>query len=104
MASRFTPEGKVKQQIKQVLATVPEPQDIYGWWPVPSGYGENSLDYVGCHKGAFFAVETKAPNGKLSALQVRSIDRIVSSGGEVFVIDGTEKHPIQPLIDWLNRS
>jgi hypothetical protein len=103
MSAALTPEGKVKHLVKQALYDVPEAGELYGWWPVPGGYGDNSLDYVGCHKGAFFAIETKAPNGKLSALQVNSITRIRASGGVAFVIDGTDRFPLKPLIDWLNR-
>jgi hypothetical protein len=104
MSASLTPEGKVKLLVKQALFVVPEPGDLYGWWPVPGGYGENSLDYVGCHKGAFFAIETKAPNGKLSALQANSILRIRACGGTAFVIDGTDRYPLKPLIDWLSRA
>jgi penicillin-binding protein-related factor A (putative recombinase) len=37
--------------------------------PVPSGYGESTLDYIGCYKARFFAIETKKPGGKLTPRQ-----------------------------------
>lgn len=91
----MTPEGKVKAQVKKLLAQYP----VYGWWPVPCGYGESSLDYVGCLKGRFFAVETKAPGKKLTERQKQVSKRITAAGGEVFVIDGRDG--LEDLEMWL---
>lgn len=101
MTGRFTPEGKVKAQVKKVLEQEKAKGTLYGWWPVPAGYGENSLDFVGCHYGRFFAVETKAPGQQLNANQQLVARRIEQAGGKVFIIDGTERRPLQPLVDWL---
>lgn len=56
--------------------------------PVPSGYGESTLDYIGCYRGKLFAVETKAPGKKPTNRQQQIIDSIKRAGGAVFVIDG----------------
>lgn len=81
----MTPEGKVKKTVSQYLRQVP------GLWytmPVPSGYGESTLDYIGCYKGQFFAIETKKPGGKPTARQLQTIQAMERSGGKVFIIDG----------------
>jgi hypothetical protein len=81
----MTPEGKIKKLVSAALRQVP------GLWytmPVPSGYGESTLDYIGCYKGQFFAIETKKPGGKPTARQLQTIQAMERSGGKVFVIDG----------------
>jgi len=82
----MTPEGKIKAAIKRLLAKYKH----YGWWPVPCGYGQNSLDWIGCINGKFVAVEAKAPGKKLTPLQWSTFNRIKENKGEVFVIDGLE--------------
>lgn len=73
----MTPEGAVKKIVKRFLkergcATLSEPiRDPVGYFHmyVPHGYGEPALDFTGCYKGRYFAVETKAPGGTPSAIQ-----------------------------------
>lgn len=83
----MTPEARVKNQVKKILA---EYKPLYGWWPVPNGMGASSLDFVGCFRGVFFAVETKAPGKKPTARQDLCIQEMRAAGGIVFVIDGEE--------------
>lgn len=92
----MTPEGKTKAAVKRLLSKY----KIYGWWPVPCGYGENGLDFVGCFWGLFFAIETKAPGKKPTRRQAHIIERIKASGGAVFVVDGDES--LKVLEDYLN--
>lgn len=80
-----TPEGRVKRKVSDLLKSVP------GLWytmPVPSGFGESTLDYLGSYNGLFFAVETKAPGKKPTPRQLNTIAAIQRGGGKVFVIDG----------------
>jgi len=77
-----TPESKVKQQVKSLL-------DEHGaWhnWPVPAGYGIPMLDAVGCHRGDFFAIETKAPGQKLTPRQEFTKAQMELAGAMVFVV------------------
>ncbi|QIG66898.1 VRR-NUC endonuclease domain-containing protein [Rhizobium phage RHph_TM3_14A] len=99
-----TPEGKVKAEVKKVLAQFGE--HIDGFWPVPSGLGESHLDYVGCvdtpQGGRFFAIETKAPGKKPTPRQALRIENVKKAGGVVFVIDGTPKtDTVGQLFSWL---
>lgn len=80
-----TPEGKVKKTVSALLRSVP---GLYYFMPVPSGYGESTLDYLGCYRGQFFAIETKARGKKPTDRQNMMISRMQQAGGKVFVIDG----------------
>lgn len=84
----MTPEGLVKKRVSALLKSLgPE---CYYFMPVQSGYGATTLDYLGTYKGKSFAIETKAPGGKLTALQEVTIKRMEAAGIVVFVIVGTE--------------
>lgn len=93
----MTPEGKVKQKIKDVLKKYPD--DVYWYMPVPSGYGARTVDFIGCAWGWFFAIEAKAPKGRATALQEATLDRIREAGGVTFLI--YDEVGIQELDAWL---
>lgn len=79
-----TPEGKVKDKVKAVLRA----HKAYWHCPVQNGMGAPSLDFVGCHMGRFFAIETKATGNKPTARQELTIAEMRAAGAKVFVIDG----------------
>lgn len=81
----MTPEGRVKKKVSALLKST---QGVYYFMPVPSGYGESSLDYIGCHMGRSFFIETKAPGKRPTDRQMQTIAAIERAGGAVFVIDG----------------
>lgn len=81
-----TPESKVKRKVKALLLSQ---RDMYFNMPVPAGYGEPMLDFVGCHRGEFFAIETKADGKDLTPRQSFVKENMESAGGKVFVITGT---------------
>lgn len=80
-----TPEGKVKKTVSTLLKSV---EGLFYTMPVPSGFGESTLDYIGCYRGKYFAVETKAPGKKPTDRQEAIINKMRKAGGAVFVIDG----------------
>lgn len=92
----MTPEGKVKQKVSALLKAIP---GLYYWMPVPSGYGDVTLDYVGCFRGHFFAIETKAPGKKPTLRQGQTIAAMQRGGAAVFVIDGD----LTELTEWLEN-
>lgn len=100
----MTPEGKVKKRVKAIIETraLQDGTRIYTNWPVPIGYGESTLDCIGCHRGQFFAIETKAPGKKLTPRQQMVKELMVEAGARVFVIDGDEG--CQELWTWLAKS
>jgi hypothetical protein len=89
-----TPEGKVKATVSKLLRATP---NVYCFMPVPGGYGQSTLDYIGCCNGHFFAIETKRPGGRPTDRQRYIIEAIKRSGGAVFVIDGD----LSELRNWL---
>jgi penicillin-binding protein-related factor A (putative recombinase) len=78
-----TPEGKVKTRVKTILKT----HNAYYHMPVQNGMGAPSLDFTGCHKGYFFAIETKAGNKLPTPRQLETIKTIETAGGKVFVVN-----------------
>jgi hypothetical protein len=91
-----TPEGNVKKKIKKVLDSYP---DLYYEMPVPSGYGKSGLDFHGCFRGKYFAIEAKAPKKGPTALQEDKLRRIEAAGGVAFVI--SDDRGVQLLDAWL---
>lgn len=90
-----TPEGKVKEKVKKVL------REFGAYWhmPVQNGMGAPSLDFICCKNGYYFAIETKAGNGKPTPRQEETIKQIQTVGGKVFVIN--EERGMNLLISWL---
>ncbi|MGN0262698.1 MAG: VRR-NUC domain-containing protein [Eggerthellaceae bacterium] len=94
----MTPEGKVKQQIKEELKR----RGCWYFMPVSNGMGRHGIpdliacypttitqDMVGQKIGVFVGIEAKAP-GKLknvSELQKRNIAEINEAGGVAFAAD-----------------
>ena len=68
--------------------------------PVQNGMGAPSLDFICCHKGVYFAVETKAPGKKLTPRQEHTVSQIQKAGGKCFVVDGDGFE----LDDWLKEN
>lgn len=93
----MTPEGKVKQKIKKVLAK----HDLWQYWPVPSGFGRRTVDALCLYYGRFFVIEAKRPGKEPTALQARELEDIKKKGGVAFVIDNDEG--VQALDEWLEE-
>lgn len=72
-----TPEGKLKDQVKAFL----KERGAYYHMPVQMGYGSPSLDFIGCHHGQFFAIETKAPGKEPTPRQRATIASMQAAGG-----------------------
>lgn len=75
-----TPEGKVKDEVKDFLDSLGEAC----WWymPVPMGYGKVGVqDFLICYKGFFLAPETKKKGGKSEPWQEREQLAVNKAGG-----------------------
>ena len=94
-----TPEGKVKAVVSALLKDAP---DIYYFMPVQGGFGASTIDYLGCHKGRFFGIETKAPGEKPTVRQQLVLAFIKRAGGKTFLIDAASGASIDELRKWLN--
>ena len=94
-----TPEGRVKDGVKMVLAKY----KVYYHCPVQNGMGAPSLDFIGCHVGHYFGIETKAPGKRPTPRQIITMDSIIRCGGKIFVIDGTDKtDTYNDLDEWIS--
>ncbi len=94
----MTPEGVVKNKVDKVLRAA----GAYYHKPVINGMGKPTLDYVGCHRGMFFAIETKAGNKQMTERQKITAAEMSKAGGVVFLIN--ESTGMKELEEWLNRS
>jgi hypothetical protein len=72
---------------------------VYRFMPVQTGFGSKTLDYLCCHNGRFFSIETKAPGKSPTKLQIVTGLAIIRAGGMVFVIDGDTSG----LEEWLKE-
>src|SRR5262245_1206234 len=95
-----TPEGAVKRKLRKLLDDYP---DVYTYWPVSTGFGKTTLDVLGCYRGRFFEVETKAPGKKPTLRQQVEIESIGRAMGKTCVITGTDCPVYDELRQWLDH-
>lgn len=95
-----TPEGKVKKEVKRIIAGYGH--YIYSNWPVPFGMGTPTLDCFGCVDGDFFAVETKAEKARLTPQQLRTWKAMRDAGAAVFIIEGGDELTMADFDAWLH--
>jgi hypothetical protein len=99
-----TPEGAVKDRIKNLLAAFKvlsrtailrlSPGDVvhgFYWMPVQGHMAEGGVaDFVCCVNGRFIAIEAKRPKGgRQSALQAQFEETVNMSNGAYTICDGT---------------
>ena len=93
----MTPEGRVKEEVKKLLKKF----GIYYFMPVQTGMGKPGLDFYCCHRGRFFAIETKVLGGRPTPRQRRTMDEIEAAGGATFLVDGPDA--LYALAMWLRH-
>ncbi len=77
-------EAAVKDDVKAYLTSI----GAYWFMPVQTGYGRSTLDFLVCHKGCFYGIETKRPGViKPSSRQQLVINQIQNADGRAFVAD-----------------
>lgn len=92
-----TPEGVVKQQIKDIL------DSLGAWWFMPAtyGYGRSGVpDFIVCYKGNFIAIEAKSnkTTHPVTALQQRELDKISGAEGLGLVVDEDNVKSLSQLL------
>jgi hypothetical protein len=95
-----TPENRVKAKLRKLFM---EYRGLYSYWPVPMGYGRTTLDVLGCYRGRFFSVETKAEGKKPTLKQTLEINHIERAMGRAFVISGVNDPEFEVLKQWLDQ-
>lgn len=82
--AQMTPEGKVKQKIRNLLKKL----GLYYFCPQTGGYGKSGVpDIIICAHGSFIAVECKAGSNKPTALQTAEMSKILSAAGDAWVVN-----------------
>lgn len=94
-----TPEGRVKVKVRELLAQY---DGMYLYWPVPGGFGNTTLDCLGCYRMLFFSIETKRPKNKPTLRQMNEIHNIERAMGKTFVIIGEDSPVFDELRAWLD--
>lgn len=81
-----TPEAAVKARVRAMLdAFAP---NVWYTFPVTGGYGNSGVpDILACCWGHFLAIECKAGDNTVTALQQREIDNIIAAHGTSIVIN-----------------
>lgn len=92
----MTPEGKVKARVKALL----KKHKAYYHMPVVNGLGSPSLDFIGCHRGLFFAIETKAGNQGMTPRQEATAKEMDTADGKVFLVN--DETGLDKLDAWLS--
>lgn len=105
-----TPEGEVKDMIKQRLALLGahpagskewETGKATSWYymPVQNGMGVSSIpDFIGCLEGRFWSIEAKAPGKEPTPNQAQRLREISQSGGRAWVV--TCEDDMLPVCSW----
>lgn len=81
-----TEEGALKDYVKRELKKL----NTYRYMPVPSGYGQQTLDFLCCAQGKFLGIETKAAGKKPTPRQELCIREIIAAGGAAFWCDSEQ--------------
>lgn len=97
--SASTPEGKVKKKINKMLDNYKNDGYLYYYMSVPSGYGKQTVDYLGCMLGRFFAIEAKRDGEGPTALQEKTLDEVTTAKGKTFVVN--DDASLAVLDQWL---
>src|SRR5262245_14079351 len=95
-----TPEGRVKAKLRRLLSAY---ANVYTYWPVPTGFGTTTLDVLGCYRGRFFNVETKAAKKQPTLKQAEAIRNIELAMGRSFTISGEDSPVFDDLRRWLDE-
>lgn len=95
----MTPEGRVKERVRKLLSMYGD--ELYAYWPVPTGFGRTTLDVIGCYRGRFFSVETKAEGKKPTLRQTGELHNMERAMARTFVIAGEQSPVFGELRAWL---
>jgi Holliday junction resolvase len=96
-----TPEKKVKDKVRKVLAGV----NAYVVTPATHGYGVSGVpDILVCYHGRFLAIECKAGNNHPTALQIRNLSQIASTGGYTLVVNEDNIDDVEDVLARIDRD
>lgn len=89
-------ERDVVAAIKKYLMSLGS--DVFFWKEHGGPYGSSGIpDIICCYKGRFLGLEVKLPNGKLTELQKRAIEKINRAGGVACRVESVDD--VKAVID-----
>ena len=83
-------ESDVKRAVKKYLTGL----GAYWYMPVPMGYGAATVDFLVCHKGRFYAIETKRPGVVGCTVRQEATLKLVQLAGGISIIENDPALPI----------
>lgn len=88
-----------EDSIKKAVKTYCKEIGAYYFMPVQMGYGASTLDFLICHNGRFYGVETKRPGvGKPSPRQACVMTEIAEAGGGVCLENDPELPKVKAMM------
>ena len=95
-----TPEKKVKDKVKKLLAE----HGAYHFMPSTHGYGSSGIpDIAACLHGRFIGIECKANGGKPTALQLKNLRELSSAGGISVLVDENSLDDLDALLTGVSK-
>ena len=83
-------EKEIVAAIKKYLASLGS--DVFFWKEHGGPYGTSGVpDIICCYKGRFLGLEVKLPDGRLTELQRRAIQKINDAGGIACRVESVEQ-------------
>lgn len=94
-------ERDVVAAIKKYLMSLGS--DVFFWKEHGGPYGSSGIpDIICCYKGRFLGLEVKLPNGKLTELQKRAIEKINRAGGVACRVESVDD--VKAVIDRIEEE
>jgi hypothetical protein len=90
----FESEADVKRAVKRILDRI----GAFYFMPPSGAFGRTGIsDFIGVHRGKFFAIETKFGRNPVTAMQMRFGMNVQTHGGVFMVVNETNLEDVQDL-------
>jgi hypothetical protein len=93
-ANVFASEADVKREVKRILDRI----GAFYFMPPSGAFGRTGIsDFIGVHRGKFFAIETKFGRNPATPIQLRFGMNVQTHGGVFMVVNETTLEDVQDL-------
>jgi hypothetical protein len=93
-ANVFASEADVKREVKRILDRI----GAFYFMPPSGAFGRTGIsDFIGVHRGKFFAIETKFGRNSATTMQLRFGMNVQTHGGVFMVVNETNLEDVQDL-------
>ena len=81
-----------KDIVNAIMKYIKALPGCFAWKEHGGMYGTAGIpDIICCYRGTFIAFEVKTPKGKTTALQDATIKKIISCGGQAYVVRSVDE-------------